>query len=774
MAIISCSWASNQNANPQLADSVIVRLSQERLVMAEIHHIGRWRPPLNSARWLAAALLFCLIVVFYWRLLLTNQFTWMQGGDIANQVLPWFQMQAGEYHLGHFPLWDPYVWYGQPLIGQAQPGTAYPLNWLLFLLPLRHGWMRQIFLHWYFAGIHVMAAAFAYRLARELGCRRATSLLGGVIFSLSGYMAQTDWPQMLNGAVWAPLVILYLFRAIRGERIWRSAFFGGFFLGVSWLSGHHQIPIFVSLACGIVWLWAVFRNGRPNWDMARCAALFFLVTFAAGALQILPAVEYGRHAVRWVGAPEAIGWGTKIPYDVHRTYGLRAVALLGILFPGVLVRTDPFLGVTALILALLAIAFVWQRTEVRLLAAVGLGGLLYALADRSFLHGPIYSIFPIVEKARNTSTAVFLFGLAAAMLAAIGAEQLWERRESLWARRAMLGSLIFGLAIFTLYAGVAVAKGIDAVGDDRHLMIGVAALLLSGLIAWVRRGDISFALFAALLIALFFTEAANDNEVYLPTNLETQRHNLTKHREDSDIVEFLRTQPQPFRVKYDDKFIPYNFGDWYGIQTTGGYLASLTDNLAYAAPSSDRAMQLLGVEYAIQMEPDNFHTEHVFTGVSGRKVFRAHGVFPRSFIVHRAIALPSRQAMTSLLSDPNRNLLHETYVPGDAPQLSFCDANETAQITAYAPNSVRLSANLGCRGMLILTDVWFPGWQAKIDGKPAQIHEAYGYLRGVVAEAGQHTIEFQYRPASVTAGAALTFAAALAALVLRLRDARRR
>src|SRR6516225_7705267 len=65
-------------------------------------------PPSSSASRLAtAALLFALIAGFYWKLTLTRQYEWMRGPDLAEQVLPWFEVQAREVHLGRIPLWDP-------------------------------------------------------------------------------------------------------------------------------------------------------------------------------------------------------------------------------------------------------------------------------------------------------------------------------------------------------------------------------------------------------------------------------------------------------------------------------------------------------------------------------------------------------------------------------------------------------------------------------------------------------------------------------------------
>src|ERR1035437_2366810 len=116
-------------------------------------HQGDGNRPLWAAL-AVPALLLVVVVLFYWKLTLSSQYSWMDSPDFAYQVLPWFQFQAGEWHAGRFPLWDPHAWAGQSLIGQGQPGAAYPLNWLLFLVPLRHGWIRLAALHWYYVLIH--------------------------------------------------------------------------------------------------------------------------------------------------------------------------------------------------------------------------------------------------------------------------------------------------------------------------------------------------------------------------------------------------------------------------------------------------------------------------------------------------------------------------------------------------------------------------------------------------------------------------------------------
>ena len=77
----------------------------------------------RPSRVIAPAILLLIIVGFFWKLL-TKQFTWMDSPDIVYQVLPWYQFQAVSWHHGVFPLWDPHMWAGQPLIGQLQPQTT--------------------------------------------------------------------------------------------------------------------------------------------------------------------------------------------------------------------------------------------------------------------------------------------------------------------------------------------------------------------------------------------------------------------------------------------------------------------------------------------------------------------------------------------------------------------------------------------------------------------------------------------------------------------------
>ena len=292
------------------------------------------------------ALLLLVLIAFYWKITLTYEYDWMAGPDLTQRVLPWFEEEARQLQHHHFPAWDPHTWAGQPFLGQAQPGSAYPLNWLLFLFPRHGGHIDTLALQWYFIAMHYMAALFCYLLCRDLGLTRFASLTGGLIFSLGAIMGTINWPPVINGAVWAPLVFLFLLRTVRGVRPLPSAALCGLFWGMSWLSGDYNAPVFLSLAAGFTWLYFVLR--ARTWKLAGHALLASLVMLLTGALQVLPAVEYGRLAKH-----------EPTSYTVQQSFSASPLAALGMVIPGI-GNDSAFIGIVVLILGTTAVVTAWN------------------------------------------------------------------------------------------------------------------------------------------------------------------------------------------------------------------------------------------------------------------------------------------------------------------------------------------------------------------------------------------------------------------------------
>jgi hypothetical protein len=90
------------------------------------------------------------------------------------------------------------------------------------------------------------------------------------------------------------------------------------------------------------------------------------------------------------------------------------------------------------------------------------------------------------------------------------------------------------------------------------------------------------------------------------------------------------------------------------------------------------------------------------------------------------------------------------------------------------PNTVVLRSSAPAEGWVVLADVWYPGWQAQVDGQPAPVWRADTLFRAVQVPAGSHTIKFTYRPVSFWLGAVVSGLAWLTVLWILLAENRRK
>lgn len=697
-------------------------------------------------------LLLLLVVLFFWKLTLSgHQYIWTDSPDLANQVLPWWNYQARAWQSGHFPAWEPNHWAGQPLIGQAQPGAVYPLNWLLFLTPLKSGVLRDSYLNWYFVLIRLIAALNAYLLARYLARSQPAAILAGLIFALGGFVGNTDWPQMVNGAIWMPLVLLFQAKALLEDRPLPNAALSGFFLGLAWLAGHHQVPVFFTYAFGGIWLYALSRDFRRNLPLAAIFGLCFLVTSAP---QTIPAYEYGKLARRWVGLEHPVDWKTTVPYFIHREYSAGIVSLLGLALPGFTKSaTTGFTGILALALATLAILRLWtSEFRVRILLAFAAFGLLLALGADSLLHGLLYALVPLIEKSRSPNMAFAIFDLAAAMLAAYGLDALRAERPT----SDRFSWILTGAALVILLPawGKMIWSGRDSLYDDRILLAAFLALATAALLAAYRREAITTRFLTIALIGVALGELYNEGSYHFRNRFQPWDQSSIVHtRKHDDIAAFLKAQPgHPFRVEVDDQKVPYNFGDWHGVEQINGYLASLTANILRLDIGTDPARRLFGTRFWVGAAPQHQTQRLVFRGASGMNVYENPDTLPRAWSVHTVFAARNDDELRAMLQQPRiaahlESAAFMTNPPRGIDAPFQCPAADRVRLLNYEPGSrIRIEARMACRGLVVLSETFYPGWRATLDGHPVEILEAYGALRSVVAPAGTHLIEFQYRP----------------------------
>src|SRR5260370_8124415 len=137
----------------------------------------------------------CVVMVF-WKIALTSQYTFIEAPDIGPQVLPWLQVQAGALDRGMAPLlWDPYIGGGQSLAGQLQPAVFSPFTWILLATPLdAAGHLRLEWIHWWFVLLHILAGWFAYAFLPSLPGSRAGRTLRAGFFPRSRFLRSPHSP----------------------------------------------------------------------------------------------------------------------------------------------------------------------------------------------------------------------------------------------------------------------------------------------------------------------------------------------------------------------------------------------------------------------------------------------------------------------------------------------------------------------------------------------------------------------------------------------------
>jgi hypothetical protein len=456
---------------------------------------------------------------------------------------------------------------------------------------------------------------------------------------------------MLNGAVWAPLVLLFFLRAIRGQRPVASAAWSGTFLGIAFLGGNLQIPVLICLA--IIAAWVYLALGR-----FKILLIFFLFLFLVAALELLPAWRFGTLAQRPVGLQ------------------------------------NPF-SLVAVCLALLGVTANREDRVARLFAGIALAGLL--------------------------PFAGFMFHFGLSVLIAYGIDGY--RRVEVRLKKAVIVLLciISAAAAFLIW----IMHTTKSPTDPRLGIILLVGFFLAGTLnAWDHARITAGTAVAALGLLLLF-DLGNVITYDYQARAETKSL-LMSLSEHSDIATFLSHQIGPVRVEVDTQDIPYNFGDWYGIDQLG-------------VGANTQAAALYATNFHVSRSPKRPDQVEVFTGRSGVKVFENPAAFRRVRIVH------------------------------SPPPLQNCDGNETVSLVSRRASRVALQADLKCRGMVVEADAFSPDWVATVDGKSAPIYDADGFLGGVVVEAGSHRIEMRYRPKSVYCGAALTVLGLLGAIALTVR-----
>jgi hypothetical protein len=654
--------------------------------------------------------------------LLTRGGIWehVGGADLHGEYIPRFVYAAEAVRALRLPLWNPFEFCGTPLLGSGQ-GVLYPPVLVLFgtLTP----WTAlQAFyaLHLFVLAWGGIALLGAHGIAWPAGML-ATAIAVAGLFTGPGH-GGIDHPDYLASIAWVPLMVGAWERAVRGrDRRWLAVF--ALAAGAQWLVGYPEFPLDATVLAGVVAL--VLDAGpvrrRVGWFAAGC-----VLGVALGAVQLLPLAEAVRESYR----VEQAGGSYPAARAELAVHSLRDVQRL-------LVDRA---GAVAVVLAGLGVALGRHR-RARL---AWLAALVWAVFALNPPFSALYALPPYSD-VRFPLGWSHLAPLFLGWLAAAGAHDLWS-----WGRpaaRAAAGA--HDLWSWGRPAARAAALVLGATVASQALAVIASAPTV------LPHAAPPAALVAERMRALARLRAELDAPRVLPAQADLLAGAPLRYR-----------LPSP--AGFEPAVPPRGPMSLLRILGLDGWNANPTR--VEVARHPDLAA-LLGVG-VLAVPPGAAPEAAGFTAratLPGNMVALARPAVPRARLVHRVLEVASEgETLQRVVADGAADAV--VLAGSGTPALMSvpADASETVRVVVDEPERVALDATVAADAMLVLTDTYYPGWYATVDGSPAHIWRADHMFRGILLGAGVHRVELRYVPRSFLLGAALSaFGLAIVGALLR-------
>jgi hypothetical protein len=598
---------------------------------------------------------------------------------------------------------------------------------------------------------------------------------------------------------------------------WPDTLAAGLAWGIALLAGHPQSAMFLlyTFLLYVIFLLLAYRR-RPAGPSANPPTHQFtslliphllvalLVGFGLAAVAWLPALEYMRLSVRAAGFYDKMSGG----FPLHD--------LIQMLLPGSVSFYSPlYVGVLPLLLALWA-ALALRRRETIFWGVLAAAALLLSLGGETFLYTPFYLCVPGFGIFRDQERAAFLVSFALAVLAGYGFKYQIANRQIINRQinkstnqqiskspiTTVVGWLMLGaLALVVLFfyalnnAGwrddspfnlllrrsvwlalmLALAWAVLKL-EDRGLEISppwtagqgdlgakrTPHTFLSTLQAFPK-GDLwarsPLLATCCLLLAAFDLFSVNWQTNVYPSPPEA-------HTAVPAVVQAIRQDAAPgevFRV-YNEYRIYENYGVPYDLEDAWGAspLRLARYDELYRSLRIERVWQLLNVKYVITWRKELYvPSDIIYQEAAGDEVTYVHRleqVSPRAWWVYRAQEVSEDEVLVRLDAfdfDPAGAAIVS---PGTSLTMTPPPDAQHGQIhiVSRTPGTLRLDATTPTDGLLMLSEVHYPGWRATVDGQPVPILRADYILRGVPVPAGGHRVELVYQPLSFIWGAVIS------------------
>jgi len=717
-------------------------------------------------------------------------------------------LKAGE----GFPQWNPYIFAGMPYIAAMHGDIFYPTFLLRFALETDVAMTWSFIVHLFLAGL------FTYGFLRAWGIGFFGSMIGGTAYMLSGPLASLVSPGhdgKLYVAALLPLTLWMAVRGIRDGRPWAWAVLA-LAVGLGVLSPHPQLLQYMLLAAGFFALYIAFarQNGveLPRGVALRrlgLAAAAVIVGFLIGGIQYVPVLEY----IEW--SPRAGGRG----FEYSASFSKPPEEILGTLLPefsGVLENYwgrngfklhGEYLGAAVLFLAGAAYgadarrrSFVWFWTVAGILA------LLWAVGSATPFFRLVYEIVPGTKFFRAPDNMFMDVAIAVAILAAVGFERIVQRGIG---RGYVIGWGIVGLLLLLISVPgiyVAIAESLLRFPQYYQRVIANQPVVLLGALRVFAVMGVTIAAVLALQAGRVGAKAFGWGLLGLmAVEMWSVERRFWRFSAPAEVlyapdptIEYLQAHDRPGRVlalalsnqnlAYHD---PYLTGDGLMVhdvrQLLGYHGNELGRFQAIGAAEQDwpnvfhpNFWQLYNVRWLLTNVPElPIDGARLVAGPARNAagtmayLYELPGEHPAAWVSPAIVKAPDETVRETLLDlrydDVRRVALFDTSAAVPDQELSALPdpLGITARVTDFAPGriAIELSQPAPEGSALVVSENYYPGWRAGVDGAPVVVARVNYTLIGVPLEPGARRIELRFESDSYRTGKTITLAAlALVAL----------
>lgn len=715
-----------------------------------------------------------------------NQFLFLAGNEFSDLLISHLPnalfLRRALLEWGQVPLWSSGILSGFPFAANPLSGLFYPPGWLAVLLP--EAWMFNLL-----AGLHLgWGGLGVVTLLRRQGLGQVAALFGGLAFALMPklfahygaghitliyavawtpwllYSSSSMWDERRSVRLWPALILAVIFFADVRWAAFAGLLWAGWWLTVKWQGN----------ACSQINLRGVWHNkaggdvlidagaltdadvppsrdtppaGEPGssttprlgWGgWVRVSNLGFQLLLAVGLCAPLafPLIEFiGLSTRAALGATDVLA------------FSLPPARLLGFLFPemGGMQEWVVYSGLLNLALALMGGAEVRRKT--RFWWGVWLIAVVFSLGE--YLPGlSLLANVPGVNLLRVPSRALFLAGLALAMLAAFSLDDLLIGLKAADRRRAMRVLVVLCGGTVALAGCVWALTG--ALSRNFVWGAGMAGLTLV-VLGWVigaRRPLPGWV--GLLLIGISVLDLGGVNVRSL-----SPRPAQEIVSEQAEVVTFLAAQDGLFRVYSPSYSLPQHVAAQNKFELADGVdPMQIAEYVAFMA----RASGVPQTGYSVTVPP--------FVGevATTNQEYVPDAVLLGRLNVRFVVAEFEVEAVgLTLVQQFGRTRVYENTLARTRAWVEDALGARPVSVT-WTPN--RLEAEASGPGRLVLSELAYPGWQVWVDGQRAPLLNVDGLFRGVDLSTGSHRVIFAFRPMSLYGGGGL-FGIAVGFLVIR-------